>query len=810
MTDGSTVHSPPTWDNVGAGAPLRPYQRRAVDELLMALREPGSRNCLVAPPGAGKTRCALHVAAELALPVEVFVPTTTLVEQWRERVATVLVSVGQDGAAPPVRVSTYASLASPGSLPPRALVILDEAHHLGAAWGRELLERLEPASRVLGLTATPPHGTPGWNRFLELVGDQPVTVETPPLVRDGHLSPYQDLIWPVLADLDDLPQLREVHQGLQDAERSVERELGLWVSARLREDLWTLTEARFSKQEGLLVALCRHQRARGFSLPNDLPGEPELLAAPTLHDRALLLWRFGQDRPELRKALERAGFRVRGRSLVLQDDVCWRSLAASESRVRGCLEVLVCEHAARADDLRALVLTSRDIEGGPLGARQVLKALVADERTDPLDPILVTGKVFWVDDDLWPRIAGRLPPLPWQRVGDHHEVDVSQWSVADRIGLATKLLREGTCRCLVGTHHLLGEGWDCPAVNCVVDLTGIVSAVTVNQVRGRALRRDPNDPSKVASLWEVLSLAPGAAGGERMLEKARERHLHTLGIDERGRIRAGITRIDSRLDQGIEEVVRHLPALQATMAERTREGPAVAARWAVGKSYADRRVWRVEAHSLPRTRATALRPAKPKPAQPRSVAHLVVKRRLGGAAIGAAGLAVGAAGAMLGLPVLGIPALVAATAIAGLGCGAGLWMGLRTHPSLRHRAILEALAAALRSLDPNLGELTMEDGEASVSGPPQSTRRFAEAAAELLGPVRYPRYLLLEPDGLAWPVPGELGARRDLADTFAAAWAEHVGDVEVLFARQGRGRELLEAAWRSGSREPVEVVESWT
>ncbi len=796
------------WEQVGAGAPLRPYQRRAVEELLLALREPASRSCLVAPPGAGKTRCALTVAAELALPVEVRVPTTALARQWRERLQTVFVALGEAPAAPPIRVATYAGK---DALAPGALVILDEAHHLGAAWGGELLEQLGPEHRVLGLTATPPFDSPGWNRFLELVGASPVQVETPPLVRDGHLSPYQDLVWPVLSDLDDLPELQAVHRGLQEAERGVAEELGLWVSTRLREDLWELTEARFAKREGLLVALCRYQHARGFSLPHDLPRDPELMAAPTLHDRALLLWSFGRDRPALRAALEAAGFRARGRKLVLQEDVCWRSLAASEARVRGCLDLLSSERAARADGLRALVLTSRDVDGGPLGARQVLRALVADPRTDPLDPILVTGKVFWVDDDLWPRISGRLPALPWQRVGDHHEVDVSSWSVSERVGLATRLLSEGVCRCLVGTHHLLGEGWDCPAVNCLVDLTGIVSAVTVNQVRGRALRPDPDDPSKVASLWEVLTLAPGAAGGERMLEKAQERHRHTFGVDDRGRIRAGIARIDPRLAGEMGAVVPQIPALRARMEQRARQTEATAARWAVGHGYLDRRVWRVELRPEPRARLATQRPERPLPAQPRSLARLQRRRRLGAGIAAATGLVGGGALTWGALLALGWPGLLIGGVATALSLGVATAVALpATSQRRRQRAALQALVEALGQVDPALGALVLDGDEARVDGPTESSRRFAEAAAELLGPIRYPRYLLLEPDGSVWPVPGELGARRDLADGFAQSWARQVGAAQVLYARQGRGRELLEAAWQLGGRSEVEVVESWT
>ena len=109
--------------------------------------------------------------------------------------------------------------------------------------------------------------------------------------------------------------------------------------------------------------------------------------------------------------------------------------------------------------------------------------------------------------------------------------------------------------------------------------------------------------------------------------------------------------------------------------------------------------------------------------------------------------------------------------------------------------------------EPALGALEGHGSRWWVDGP--ESARFATAAAELLGPLRYPRYLLIEPSGAAWPVPGVLGASRDLAQSFSACWAAHVGPCEVIFARQGRGRELLRAAWKVGVARDVEVVEDW-
>ncbi len=792
----------PAWQNIDAGSPLRRYQQRAVDALVTTLSEDGARVCLVAPPGAGKTRCALHVAAALERPVEVRVPTTALVRQWQDRIATSLVAT-VEGEQAPVRVDTYAGGGAPVE---GALVILDEAHHLGASWGRQLVAALEPGHRVLGLTATPPEGSSGWDQFLSLVGREAVEIAAPPLVRDGHLSPFADLVWPVIADLDDMPELQAAHGAIGAAEHALGESLDLWVARCLREDLEQLTEDRYARRSELLVALCRVRHAAGRVLPTDLPPDPDLVAPPTLHDRVRVLWAHAPEGPRVLDALQTVGFRRAGKGIVLRDDVAFRSLAASRSRIRGLLDVLILEARVRTDWLRALVLTDRDVEGTRLSARQVLRALVDHPETDRLDPILVTGKAFWVDDDLWSRIEGQTPDLPWVRRGDHHEVDVSAWPTADRVALVTRLLGEGITRCLVGTRHLLGEGWDCPAVNCVVDLTGIVAPVTVNQVRGRALRPDPADPGKVASLWEVLPVLPGVDGGERMLDALARRHSRTLGLDAEGRIRAGLDRIDRALLGSAAEVARDAPAIHERMARRLREKDGIRARWSVGQAYVDRRSWRaLDRSTTPLTRRLRARP-RPDRTIPAHAGALVPRRfRLAASAVALAssGLGLAATTLLAGWP----PAAMAGAAMLAAASG---WFAWRRAASADPRdAAVRALDHALRATGLVTGPLRREDRTWWIDGEPEESRRFAEGVAELLGPVRYPRYLLLEGDGRVWPVPTSVGADRGTADRFGQAWAEWVGPCEVLFARQSQGRELLALAWRTGGAQDVEVLELW-
>jgi len=791
------------WSSFAVGSRLRRYQRRAVDEVVSAF-EHRDRICLVAPPGAGKTHCALHVAAALGRPTEVRVPTTALVEQWEARVRE---NVVLGDGPPPIRVKTYAGL---GEFAPGALLVLDEAHHLGGAWGRDVTAAMEAAGdcRVLGLTGTPPFESKAWAGFSRLMGDDPVRIDTPPLVRDRHLCPYQDLAWPVLADDDCLGRLRAAGDSLRAVETSLGRALEDHLAVRLREDLWELTEARFAARSGLLVALCRVHRAAQGRLPLDLPADPEFEAAPTLHDRARVLWDFGADRDDVRAAVREAGFRPAGKGLVLHDDVGHRILADGAARLRGLHEVLGAEAAHRTDAMRALVLVDRDREGARLSARRVLKSLVADRATDRLDPILVTGSVFWVDDDVWPRVAPRLPDLPWRVAGDHHEVDVTAWPTARRVAVATQLLSDGVTRCLVGTHHLLGEGWDCPAVNVVADLTGIVASVTINQVRGRGLRCDPADPAKVASLWDIVTVAPGVAGGDRMLQRLATRHEHTLGIDPKGRIRAGVERIDPALLGSAEAVARAVPHIRERMVARVRDEDRAADLWAVGKDYRDRRVWRMErptdvpvaggARPDPKKKTRAAAKAWA-PARSRRTGLRVVSAIVGSVTATSAGLAAAA----------GVGGIAPFAAVGAAAWVLGAEMFFRRRPlEDRREAEVRALHAALVDAGLVEGDVRREGDAFWLDGDPEHSRRFAEAAVEVLGRIRFPRYVLLEDDGSVRAVPSALAGDRELADAFARRWAEHVAGCEAVFARRGRGRELLVEAWKLGGTD-ASLVEAW-
>jgi hypothetical protein len=54
---------------------------------------------------------------------------------------------------------------------------------------------------------------------------------------------------------------------------------------------------------------------------------------------------------------------------------------------------------------------------------------------------------------------------------------------------------------------LLGEGWDCPAINSLILASCVGSFMLSNQMRGRAIRVSKTDPDKVANIWHLVGIA---------------------------------------------------------------------------------------------------------------------------------------------------------------------------------------------------------------------------------------------------------------------------------------------------------------
>ncbi len=167
---------------------LRWYQREGIARWAAANR----RGVIALPTGAGKTIAAIAAIAELGMSTLVLVPTRVLLDQWARALAAAwphpIGRLGDgDHQVLPITVATYASAAvwAPRIGDRFGLVVVDEAHHLGAWCPSEILEMLTAPAR-LGLTATPPDDA---GALLRHVGPVVYARTVEELVGDG-LAPY--------------------------------------------------------------------------------------------------------------------------------------------------------------------------------------------------------------------------------------------------------------------------------------------------------------------------------------------------------------------------------------------------------------------------------------------------------------------------------------------------------------------------------------------------------------------------------------------------------------------------------------------
>lgn len=134
---------------------LRPYQLRAVDELL-ALRS--ERPVLAMPTGAGKTVVMCEVIRRSTGRVLLVAHRRELVTQARDRLAAHgiragLILAGESRACLPIQVASIQTLMR-RVVPPADMLIIDEAHHaVGPSYQQLVLRHLD--GWVWGATATP-------------------------------------------------------------------------------------------------------------------------------------------------------------------------------------------------------------------------------------------------------------------------------------------------------------------------------------------------------------------------------------------------------------------------------------------------------------------------------------------------------------------------------------------------------------------------------------------------------------------------------------------------------------------------------
>ena len=761
-------------------------------------------------------------------------------------------------------------------------LILDECHHLLDHWavvvhclaGRIRERGVEP--RIIGLTATLPSEDDRtlYENYTGLLGDVDYELPTPAVVKEGNLAPYRDFAWFVTPTPDELSFLRTQDRELEqlvsetlagaDGLDFLEHTLvgggagagsgaGAGAAAEAGSSLSSLTarelesrlaaafKADFTIAEAAIRVLAEldphHEIVRA--------GGPAATPRPSTEQRLRVLARYALERilpdPEraalwakTRGVLADFGYHLTDRGVRRGRDPIDQVLATSAAKDSAIGEILRLELGTdTGSDMRAVVLVDFAVHGhgtasrgDRAGALRCFDTVVADPRLTELRPVMVTGQHMRIaardTAALLPRLAAILGrELATSETSNPAVVELETAGIGSAavVAAVSQLVAEGSVRLLVGTRGLLGEGWDCPAVNTLIDLSVAATSAATQQLRGRTLRLDPAWPEKVAHNWTVACVleADTKLDGTSDVARLTRKHAQVWGIalDETAAVVRGLehTLTSRQLVQLDALSAKRVPATRAADLNRATVE-------ALPRRSDTRLQWRIGEDYLGEERAALAVSAPPKRRPFASSVTLQFVLLVLGTLLVLALLQLERFGSRLREMPVGGAVVTVLFALAVTLWGARdllgeLWRSVRQRalPATAYQGAAFAIARVLHTRDfvrafgrGNIVVVPQHATPRVVShytvevrgGSLAEQRLLLDTLEELMAPVRSPRFLLeigVSPLSLRNPVswlagritsllgvrtrylqvPAVLGRRRADAQLFAREWTRQVG-----------------------------------
>lgn len=575
----------------------RSYQQAIIDDMDTYLNKRHLH--LVAPPGSGKTVIGLEMMLRFNQTTLILAPTIAIRDQWVTRfvelfyqtdhqpewittdlkekaLVTVVTYQGFHQWMTDQKEEVQEKLTSHVKT-----LVLDEAHHLRTAWWRSATSFRKGLTNpaIVALTATPPYDVSiqEWNRYVELCGEIDAEISIAELVREAELAPFQDYVWisdPIHEEQEKINQFRsqvkefqktirhntafidyvEMHPWIKEPDTYAEEILS--EPARLSSMLIFLKEVgRTTWREPLQIMRLKEKQIPAWNMEWLEIMMTQLLYQDTYIDKDLPALK------EIQSYLQRIGAIEKRKVVLTTNDRINRLLIQSPSKLHSIQQVTAFEAKELGTKLRQVILTDyirREDMPKRVGDEQSLRRLGAvpifeQLRRQELDVSLgiLTGSIVIIPKkalSVCEHLAEQwdVTITANELSYDPHYVEITITTSARHrmVQIMTQLFERGEITVLIGTAALLGEGWDAPFINSLVLASYVGSFMLSNQMRGRAIRVEKNNPQKTANIWHLVCLdTTNPNGGEDYLAlKRRFKALIGLG-HHKNVVQSGIGRL---------------------------------------------------------------------------------------------------------------------------------------------------------------------------------------------------------------------------------------------------------------------------
>ena len=535
---------------------FRDYQSRVLNNADRYLAD-GKIN-IVAAPGSGKTVLGLELIRRIGQPCLIFSPTTAIREQWGERFRDfflddknefeqlfstdlrhiklinsltyqALFTAMEHAGSSEGEENCYADVDIVREIQCHGIgtICLDEAHHLKNEWQKaleKLISAIGGTVKIIALTATPPYDSESteWRRYLAMCGEVDEELFVPELVAKNTLCPHQDYIYFNYPTPDETTALQTYRRNVADAiaEAGKLDFLPAIADAVNREQDIDQLFSSVKEYIALLVLLKHYGFGINRKLIRILVGRKvlppfDLSYAQTAFEFLLngSLLAEGQ-KEELITIFKKHTLWHRQKPELLLNEELQRSLTSSAGKLDSIAEIAKSESASLGQALRMLVLTDyirkeslpSAVKQDSFGEISVVSIFETLRRTvESVNIGVLSGSLVILPEEI--TVTGFHHTRTHIAATKYDIIDVTD-SVHTAVKEIGELFRTGQIQILIGTKSLLGEGWDAPCINTLIMASFVGSYVLSNQMRGRAIRTDRENPDKTANIWHLVTVEP--------------------------------------------------------------------------------------------------------------------------------------------------------------------------------------------------------------------------------------------------------------------------------------------------------------
>ncbi|WP_299716349.1 DEAD/DEAH box helicase family protein [uncultured Tenacibaculum sp.] len=561
---------------------------------------------IVAPPGSGKTILGLEIVRRIGKKTLILAPTLTIRNQWNDRLQSFFTTTDEsfdeisfDIKNPStLTFATYQALYSFFKTfetieeyfdffkkEQIEVLLLDEAHHLKNAWWKCLYDlKEEHLQTVVALTATPPYDSENTEiqKYFKLCNEIDDEIVVPDLVKEKNLAPHQDLVYLSKPEDDEIKFITEFKKKVSDfiTELTNDSEFIDFVKKHRFYSFTANNLEEIYKQTEFFSSILIFLNATGEKITREKSvvfgfHEEETIEFPEFNNHwaeILLQFLLVTDREQLltdeeyleqiEKQLRLLSTFSKNKVNLTGDELVYKSLSNSPSKLNSIVEIVRQEQKNLKDDLRCVILTDYirkeylNTEKEAHNEIQKMGVIPIFQRIKnvifyPKSLAVLTGSIVIVHQDIINELE-KIDNLENYTItylkSDENFVLLTAKTSSQKsiVEVITALFQLGHIKILIGTKSLLGEGWDAPSINSLILASVVGSFVSSNQMRGRAIRIDSDNPNKVGLIWHLACLDPTNENGGKDFTVLDRRFSSFLGISntENNTIKTGIKRLN--------------------------------------------------------------------------------------------------------------------------------------------------------------------------------------------------------------------------------------------------------------------------